>query len=203
MRGKVGTIFVLCMLAFAGIGIGYAHWSETLTLKGTLETGELDLDWSCTCSDNDDHSNKNIANVTCEFSSDKNTLWINVTNAYPGYKVSVSIDIENVGTVPAVLLEGGINVRYPGGVIAKDTNNDGIPDEFYYDANGNGTAEPEELMAIIEEWEIWGDIHQIDSGQKVYVNCTVLFTNPGLPEDWSGAFEVTLNFENWSPSTPQ
>jgi len=198
MRGKIGTIFVLCTLAFAGIGIGYAHWSEILTLKGTLETGKLDLDWSCTCSDNDDDS-KDIAKVTCEFSSDKNTLWINVTNAYPGYGVNVSIDIENVGTVPAVLED--ISVIYPGEVIMNDTDGDGIPEELYYDANGNGTAEPNELMATIE-YEISGNINQIDPGDKVYLNCTVLFTNPGLPEDWSGTFEATLNFENWSPQVP-
>lgn len=44
--GKLGFIALGLVLALALCGIGYAHWSETLNIEGTVITGE----WHCGCS---------------------------------------------------------------------------------------------------------------------------------------------------------
>jgi len=38
MRGKIGTIFVLCTLAFAGIGIGYGVWKDNVVIHGVVDS---------------------------------------------------------------------------------------------------------------------------------------------------------------------
>ena len=38
MKGKVGTIFVLCTLAFAGIGIGYGVWKDKVVIHGVVDS---------------------------------------------------------------------------------------------------------------------------------------------------------------------
>ena len=40
--GKLGFIALGLVLALALCGIGYAHWSDTLTIKSTITTGEWD-----------------------------------------------------------------------------------------------------------------------------------------------------------------
>jgi len=41
--GKLGFICLVLVLPLALCGVGYAHWSETLTIEGTITTGE----WDC------------------------------------------------------------------------------------------------------------------------------------------------------------
>jgi predicted ribosomally synthesized peptide with SipW-like signal peptide len=42
--GKLGFICCLALLiCLAGMGVGYAHWSDTVTIEGTITTGE----WDC------------------------------------------------------------------------------------------------------------------------------------------------------------
>lgn len=39
--GKLGTLFLVIVLCTAALGIGYAAWQDTLTISGTVETGEV------------------------------------------------------------------------------------------------------------------------------------------------------------------
>jgi len=41
--GKLGFICLALVLPLALCGVGYAHWSQTLTIEGTITTGE----WNC------------------------------------------------------------------------------------------------------------------------------------------------------------
>jgi len=184
MKTKMVGLFAVVMIALMVAGFAYAHWTETLVIEGTVETGELDLAWSCECWDNDDEL-KDVGEVSYEIEGD--TLEINVTDAYPCYEVSGTIDIENVGTVPAVLV--GYDIDLPDGVTYEYDSQTGEITLYYGDvvmAEGSITFE--------------GDFEQqIDAGETVYIYFTIHFTNPGLPEKWSGTFTITLYFENWSP----
>ena len=42
----IGTIFMILVIALAFLGVGYALWSETLTISGTVSTGEVDVEFS-------------------------------------------------------------------------------------------------------------------------------------------------------------
>ena len=48
-KGKslpVGTLFIVLVIMLALLGVGYALWSETLTISGTVSTGEVDVEFS-------------------------------------------------------------------------------------------------------------------------------------------------------------
>ena len=40
---KLGAIFIIAIMALAATGAGYALWSETLTITGTINTGEFKI----------------------------------------------------------------------------------------------------------------------------------------------------------------
>lgn len=40
---KIGAMFLISILALAGIGIGYAAWTDTITIDGTVNTGSVDI----------------------------------------------------------------------------------------------------------------------------------------------------------------
>ena len=39
----IGTMFMVLVIALALLGVGYALWSETLTIPGSVQTGEVDV----------------------------------------------------------------------------------------------------------------------------------------------------------------
>ena len=199
MKSKMVAIFATLMIALMVAGFAYAHWSETLLISGTVKTGELNLELSCKCDDNDNYADKNVADITCsvtDLPTEPDSVTITITNAYPCYEVYVTIDVENVGTVPADLKS--VEVSYPDKVIPVDKDGDGFPDLLFYDANENGIADDDEWMAEIKYLDI-EDFSQIHKGETKYIKMTVHFTNPGLPENWTGTFTITLVYENWSP----
>jgi len=202
-RGLVGTLGLVMVLLLV-LGVTYAHWAETLTIEGTVKTGTFNVEISCTYSDNE--KNRDVGKITCTYLVDHGTiepdkLTIEIENAYPGYRVYINIAVWNLGTVPAVL--DSVTVTYPTGVIAVDTDGDEYPDELYYDANENGVADADELMATIDyvDPEKLAEVLEPSgvSGSVDYLNFYVLFTGPGLPEGWSGTFTVELSYKCWSP----
>ena len=40
---KLGAIFLISIMALAGVGAGYAAWFDTITIQGTVNTGNVDL----------------------------------------------------------------------------------------------------------------------------------------------------------------
>ena len=47
MKAKIGAIFLVSVMAFAAIGAAYAHWEETLTITGVMETDDIDPYFHC------------------------------------------------------------------------------------------------------------------------------------------------------------
>ena len=40
---KIGAIFLISVLALAGVGVGFAAWTDTITISGTVNTGDVDI----------------------------------------------------------------------------------------------------------------------------------------------------------------
>lgn len=113
----VGTLFIILAIALAFLGVGYALWSETLTIEGTVETGEVDVEFSAgpveecvdvsgvlTCPEPPEKAD--AANCTVEWlgpsddSDGKDQLQVSVTGMYPSYHCKVSFDVTSTGSVP-------------------------------------------------------------------------------------------------------
>lgn len=194
MMGKTVSPFILIIAALIVAGFAYAHWMETLVLEGEVSTGHFRLEWSCECWDNEP-PRKDFAEASCKI--EDNVLKIIIKGAYPCYEVTGIITITNRGTVPAAFKD--YEVVSPNDVMYRFNKTTGLWDIYYCPV---GAPPPPPLLMATLGLAFRGDFKQIDPGEMVSVRFVVHFTNPGLPEDWSGTFTIKLYFENWSPPPP-
>jgi hypothetical protein len=111
----MGAMVMLLILALATIGVGYGLWSEILTIKGIVKTGEVDvvlsldeIDQGPTMDDNGidedlEVDGNDVAECTGRLLPGLNTLEIEITNGYPSYSCWVEFDVHNVGTIPVIV----------------------------------------------------------------------------------------------------
>ena len=91
----LSMVLVLCL---AVAGIGYAHWTKTLYVDGTVETGTFGVEWSqYDATDNEDL--KDVGKASCYIIG--NTVHLEILNAYPSYTATFNLDIHCTGSVPA------------------------------------------------------------------------------------------------------
>ena len=43
---KIAAIFMVVLMALSAVGIGYAHWRDSIYVNVTVNTGEVDVEWS-------------------------------------------------------------------------------------------------------------------------------------------------------------
>ena len=94
-------LIIMIIVLLLALAVGYAAFSDVLSISGTANArGTFDLQFEnaevVQC------IGANKENTTIEISSDKNTLTVNAADlSYPGAGVEYSVDIVNVGTIPA------------------------------------------------------------------------------------------------------
>jgi predicted ribosomally synthesized peptide with SipW-like signal peptide len=126
---KIGLIALIVVLSLGIIGVGYAAWTQTLNVSGTVTAATFGVKFENAASNDAgtavDPSNagswtfsgtgippytwsgtnltQNVASTTgviTTVTKTNDTLTITLTNAYPGYFGSVAADVLNTGTVP-------------------------------------------------------------------------------------------------------
>lgn len=116
MNKKVGLIVLVVVLALGALGVGYAVWSQDLTITAQVNTGSFDtklVDVSATGDANE------VATVAVDTSDTSgHTIIVTITNGYPGFSTAVSFSINDPGAVPAEVT--GIDI--PTGTNATVTN---------------------------------------------------------------------------------
>jgi hypothetical protein len=142
---KIGLLSLALVLALGSLGIGYAHWSETLQIKGTIATGDIDPKFSeaesndgtgeldpqergswCVGATNTWTGERytkdtGLTDTDIPSAQDHRQVTITCTNAYPSYWASVVFKIVNEGTVPAALVGLKlVEISGPGGVVQVD-----------------------------------------------------------------------------------
>jgi len=158
--GKFGTIFLAVTLALALTGAGFAHWSDTVQIEGTVHMGSATLAFDfvepAVCDeyyrDPDTGAlvpgewlGKEVGDCDAWFddliedvhSGKKGykKLWIVVTNAYPQYIVHTTFKLHNIGTVPLVIMEYIITGE------KRDSTGAVIYNLLWYDPDGNWIGE--------------------------------------------------------------
>lgn len=107
--GKMATLFIVSIMALAGVSTGYALWYENLIIDGEVNTGEVYAYWSlCTNYDqgldpNPDGSNKgkDVGSTICVIdANDPRILHITINNGYPCYYNDCEVEYTIGGTVP-------------------------------------------------------------------------------------------------------
>ena len=200
MKTKMVGLLVTLMIALMVSGFAYAHWSKTITINGTVNTGKLHLTPSFEGSTDDDKGYCTVNGVIRG-----NTLTVTIDKAYPCITVTIEFDIHNDGTVPAGLYKW--TVTYDDKTLtifdASDFTNSII----------NPTMTEDQVEQALEDYvetdldlgtyvdvEIdfqGSNFWQIDPGQEPYVIITIHFLED-LPQDTSCSFTMELEYWNWN-----
>jgi len=185
---KIAATFAVLMLALGIAGYAYAHWSDTLWLKGTVTTGKFGLEWTFDAFlpgsnlkdlDGDGSVDDPVANLTWKFVDDVNGIHkgieITLDNVYPCLNVTGHIDVHNVGTIPA----------------------------RYVDSESTMTVDPPSAKDWVDIYkaEEFGDLTQIDPGADAGYNFIIHF-NEATEQGATATVDINLVFWNWNEITP-
>ena len=110
---KIVLLCLAVVVALGGMGVGYALWSDSLYLEGTINTGEVDTCIISIASDDvglDPGYPKDVATTVVDI-VDCKTATITVTDGYPCYENWVHFTTAILGTVPVRLQ--AINITNP------------------------------------------------------------------------------------------
>jgi hypothetical protein len=112
---KIATLFIVPIIALAGIGTAYACWWEYLPFEGQVETAYLCTEWTSifnfdpnipgivSLDPNSDGSrkDKDVGWTDVEIDpDDPSILHVTINNAYPSYFNDLEIEWINCGSIP-------------------------------------------------------------------------------------------------------
>ena len=100
MKIRTATLFGALMMMLVLFGVSYAMWDKTLWIYGTVNTGEVDVEFTDVGCFID--QTKPVATCTCLIIS-PDTLTVTIENGYPCCTVYIDYWIENTGTIPVVV----------------------------------------------------------------------------------------------------
>lgn len=160
----ITTVLLILALALATVGVGYGLWSKVLTIKGTVETGEVnaifsieevDQGWAGFLVDdgvweNHEWENKDVANCIASLveksppdlnNEGPQLMTITITNGYPSFSCYVNFNVENVGSIPIKLEQPHLTGVDP---VALDvdflTGNEGTAGCYFAEENGSAVG---------------------------------------------------------------
>lgn len=197
--GKIGALFLVSVMALAGISAGYAAWTDTVTVQGTVNTASVDLQVV-------DYSGTDAWKVwgTCPGVPDdelivwEGTLDDRITDEYdfldmlPGINPDLDNNGELIAWAWAVPGEGDydIDVSYQNLFPCVDFVADAV---FHYgqedsipakinDISYEITEGSEWIMPLIDQGDIWAEAYLVEEieGEWVPIDET---GSPCLPED--------------------
>jgi len=121
---KLTIVFLAVVLALAGVGAGFAHWSSTVTITETVNTGTLLIGLTeFTCAEmyefpegifnEGEWEGKDVADITCAYDqssfetgacgSGYTRANVTITNAYPSLRGHVTYQWKNLGSIPVIM----------------------------------------------------------------------------------------------------
>lgn len=110
---KTYLLLSILVLSLMTAGFSYAYWSDTLTVSGMAQTGELSVIF--TDSESCPIPNSQYHSATSYISEDSKTLYVTFENLYPGSYATLNAEITNNGTIPAKLINMQlVNVTFDG-----------------------------------------------------------------------------------------
>jgi len=92
-------LIILLVVLLLALAVGYAAFTDVLNISGTASAnGNFDLEFQNAVVD----KKVGCTDATATISTDKNTLTVDVAElAYPGAGAQFTVDIVNVGNIPA------------------------------------------------------------------------------------------------------
>jgi archaellum component FlaG (FlaF/FlaG flagellin family) len=133
----------LLAVLFAAIGVAYSLWSEQLTVKTIVNTGEVKVAFdpdSLQVSDQgadpqaegyNNNENLDVANAQLQVTNYDDSgnaieLTFTIDNAYPGYQACATFNVKNIGSIPVDLTQSSFTAPNELTVTLSPTAEDGI-----------------------------------------------------------------------------
>lgn len=161
---RVGLISLALVLALGGLGVGYAAWTDTLYVSGTVTAGEVDWeivpgtqtqktddpDWNCFWdleTGTRQLVDKDVATTTVEIevAPHPHLMTVTLDNAYPYYYEHIAFVVHGLGSIPLriwkvdFLVDGTVvETLYANGYVYLDLDGDGEYDLEIYWGDGFG-----------------------------------------------------------------
>ena len=213
---KLGAIFLVSVLALAGVGIGYAAWTDTLYIEGTVNTGSVgweftDYSGTWVYKDHDDDScYVSSWNISEELMQQWNKELIAYAEAYEGIDDHHAIVVFD-NLFPCIDFVADLEITYTGTVPGK------INALGFYDLNTypeNYWPDDDDEIAIdqyttIEIWvydaagyQIYYGVPycglQLHEGYTIYAEMTIHLPQDNSLMDLSGEFGVFAEVIQWN-----
>jgi len=190
-------VSVSLLAALALCGLGYAAWTDTVSVPITVSAGSLGgalVDPVSTDPEGHRDPGQDM-DVACtepgRVSDDRLSFPVTVTNAYAGYRAEVLFAFENTGTIPekvSALSIDGVPVDGPVPV-AIDLNADGVDD-----------------LAVACEGLFVGQVIKV--GQQQPATLSLIMFGDGTADDdpsapaMTGTFTFTIDLIQWNVPLP-
>ncbi len=193
-KSIIGVFIALVMLA--SMGIAFAMWSETLKVNVTVNTGEVDVEWSDYWSNDTIEKPEVPLDVTTvtvepeEWDTENDLIKLNVTidNAYPCYKVGIYGNVSNIGTIPVKFLNASIKF---------DTTVIPITCCTWYDLDLDNDGKADINVHLGLAYDPDNDGTQIDPGSfDTYELC--IHVKQNATENSTYFFELQMTFAQWN-----
>lgn len=191
MKKAIG-MFAALFLALGMTGIAFAHWSQTIFIKGSVETGTVCVGWVYVDYEDYEYLGKNVGEVNAWLEDPKGvhyedtiyeTLVVDLINVYPSYVAYIDVEIANGGTIPVNLVDCDIGP----------------------------VSDPDDLIRFVDCWideGEWIGYPQIDPCQTVWAVIGIhilqevwddeLGENVTCPENATATFAGYLTFDQWN-----
>ncbi len=99
---KTGILVLVLVLALGSLGVGYAAWSDLLTVNNTAQLGSLDARFTNAVFEDHDNSTTNdfgTVAVNSGITGNPDVATMTISNAYPGYTATGTFTITNFSTM--------------------------------------------------------------------------------------------------------
>jgi len=123
---SAGVLFLVIVGLLGALAVGYGLWSKTLTVNGTVHTGNFNADWDWVtvsdqgldpCTERNPNWDpalgkcpapaKDVGSCNAWIGTDPQDLFILIGNAYPSYECTITAAISNTGSIPFNVLVDG------------------------------------------------------------------------------------------------
>jgi hypothetical protein len=199
-KTAVPAIFAIAIIVLGIAGFSYAHWSETLSLNGSVTTGKLcirfynidhkdkGVDWTCGPKfmspdpmQRPDGKNIGTTTLTLEQGDCPQLLTVVMNNTYPSYYEGIEFHPYNCGTIPLSLMNVTITTDYGTYVLTNsgykqlNLTADGKPDvEIYWGNSFHMQIDPNDWIEVSFQIHVLQDAPQ---NTTMHFTITMLFIN--------------------------
>jgi len=181
---------IILMLSLSVVGVGIAHWEDTLYIEGEVDTGTLclELTESSHCYEYPEALGKDVGSCTTTLLDTDgdgyyDTMDVLIMNAYPCYKVDIVAWVHNCGTIPLHINSAIISDDDEEYVLTSNAT-------VYLDSNGDGDAD----LEIVFGNGFGSQLHPCDSHE---ISMTLHVLQP-MPQGYTAHFQVQIVAWQWN-----